>query len=69
LCIKYIKSGLILEVLGSGGLEIYGRFMLRFEQSGTKLQDLEAVVLTHLHIDHLVDLPSYAKADYFPCRY
>jgi ribonuclease BN (tRNA processing enzyme) len=42
--------------------------MLRFEQSGAKLEDLEAIVLTHLHIDHVVDLPSYIKAGYFTPR-
>lgn len=42
--------------------------MLRFEQSGAKLEDLEAIVLTHLHIDHAVDLPSYIKAGYFTPR-
>ena len=42
--------------------------MLRFEQSGAKLGDLEAIVLTHLHIDHAVDLPSYIKAGYFTAR-
>jgi ribonuclease BN (tRNA processing enzyme) len=42
--------------------------MLRFEQSGAKIEDLEAVLLTHLHIDHVVDLPSYIKAGYFSKR-
>ena len=42
--------------------------MLRFEQSHAKLEDLEAVVLTHLHIDHSVDLPAFIKAGYFSSR-
>ncbi len=42
--------------------------MLRFEESGAKLQDLELIALTHLHIDHAVDLPSYVKAGYFTQR-
>jgi len=42
--------------------------MLRFEQSGAKLEDLDVIVLTHLHIDHCVDLPSYIKAGYFSSR-
>jgi len=51
----------ILVDTGSGS-------MLRFEESGAKLEDLELVALTHLHIDHVVDLPSYVKAGYFTHR-
>ena len=42
--------------------------MLRFEQSGAQLEDLEVIVLTHVHIDHSVDLPAYIKAGYFSDR-
>ena len=42
--------------------------MLRFEESGAKLEDLELIFLTHMHIDHVVDLPSYIKAGYFSAR-
>lgn len=51
----------ILVDAGSGS-------MLRFEQSGAKLENLEAILLTHLHIDHAVDLPAYIKAGYFSNR-
>lgn len=54
------KARLIVD-MGSGS-------MLRFEQSGAKLETLEAVVLTHLHIDHSVDLPAFVKAGYFSSR-
>ena len=54
------KAKLIID-MGSGS-------MLRFEQSGARLETLEAVVLTHLHIDHSVDLPSFVKAGYFSNR-
>lgn len=54
------KAKLLID-MGSGS-------MLRFEQSNAKLKDLEAVVLTHLHIDHSVDLPSFVKAGYFTSR-
>ncbi|MDQ7043755.1 MAG: MBL fold metallo-hydrolase [Sulfurimonas sp.] len=47
------KARLIID-MGSGS-------MLRFEESGAKLEEIEAVVLTHLYIDHCVDLPSYVK--------
>ena len=42
--------------------------MLRFEESGARLEDLELIALTHLHIDHVVDLPAYIKAGYFSRR-
>jgi len=54
------KARLIVD-MGSGS-------MLHFEESGAKLESLEAVVLTHLHIDHCVDLPSFVKAGYFTPR-
>lgn len=54
------KARLLIDT-GSGS-------MLRFEQSGAKLDDLDAIVLTHLHIDHVVDLPAYMKAGYFTPR-
>jgi len=54
------KAKLLID-MGSGS-------MLMFEKSNAQLEDLEAVVLTHLHIDHSVDLPSYVKAGYFSSR-
>ena len=54
------KSRLLIDA-GSGS-------MLGFEKSGARLEDLEAIVLTHMHIDHSVDLPSYIKAGYFSRR-
>jgi ribonuclease BN (tRNA processing enzyme) len=51
----------LLVDMGSGS-------MLRFEESGAKLETLEAVVLTHLHIDHSVDLPAFVKAGFFSSR-
>ena len=51
----------LLVDMGSGS-------MLRFEQSKAQLETLEAAVLTHLHIDHAVDLPAFVKAGFFSNR-
>jgi ribonuclease BN (tRNA processing enzyme) len=42
--------------------------MLRFEQSGARAEDLEVILLTHLHIDHAGDLPALVKASFFTER-
>ncbi|TKI68475.1 MBL fold metallo-hydrolase [Sulfurimonas crateris] len=54
------KAKLLID-LGSGS-------MLRFEQSSAATEDLDAVVLTHMHIDHSADLPSFMKAGFFTNR-
>ena len=54
------RARLIVD-MGSGS-------MLRYEESKAKLEDLDAVVLTHLHIDHSVDLPAFVKAGFFSLR-
>ncbi|HHJ36660.1 MAG TPA: MBL fold metallo-hydrolase [Gammaproteobacteria bacterium] len=51
----------ILIDIGSGSL-------FRFEQSGAKLNDLDMLLLSHLHVDHSADLPSLIKASYFSGR-
>lgn len=42
-----------------------GGASLRFEESGAKVEELEVVLLTHLHIDHTSDLPALLKAGFF----
>jgi len=42
--------------------------MLRFEQAGFQIPSLQAILISHLHIDHVVDLPSFMKAGYFSNR-
>lgn len=42
--------------------------MLRYEESGARVEDLEVILLTHLHVDHSADLPALIKASYFSDR-
>ncbi len=42
--------------------------MLRFEQSGARIEDLQVILLSHLHVDHSADLPALVKASFFTAR-
>lgn len=39
-----------------------------FDRAGGRIEDLDAMVFTHLHADHTVDFPSYVKGSYFAER-
>ena len=41
---------------------------LNFDQSGAKFEDLQAILLTHLHVDHSADLPAFIKGSFFTAR-
>lgn len=49
-------------------VDMGGGSLLRFEQSGARLNDLDAILLTHLHVDHSADLPYLIKASFFTDR-
>lgn len=57
------KDGKALVIIDFGG----GAF-LRFAQAKAELDALKLVLFTHLHIDHVVDLPALMKAGYFSDR-
>ncbi|WP_133407382.1 MBL fold metallo-hydrolase [Parashewanella tropica] len=42
-----------------------GGSSLNFEKSGAKFTDIDAMLFTHLHVDHSAALPVYIKAGYF----
>jgi ribonuclease BN (tRNA processing enzyme) len=54
------KAPLLID-MGAGS-------MLRYEQSGARIEDLQAILLTHLHVDHSADLPALVKASFFSNR-
>ena len=41
---------------------------VNFGASGADFTDVQAVLLTHLHVDHSADLPAYVKGSYFTQR-
>ena len=53
--------GRILIDMGAGS-------MLNYERSGARIEDLELILLTHLHVDHSSDLPALVKASFFTER-
>ena len=45
-----------------------GGSALRFGQAGAHVAQLDAVLFTHLHIDHTADFPALIKSSYFEAR-
>ena len=45
-----------------------GGAALRFHEAGARVEDLEAILLTHLHVDHSADLPALIKVSWFGKR-
>jgi ribonuclease BN (tRNA processing enzyme) len=49
-------------------IDIGGGAALRFNEAGARAEDLDAILLTHLHVDHSADLPALVKASWFGQR-
>lgn len=64
------SSGYIIWLKGKARLliDIGSGSMFRFEQSGASLNDLDMILLSHLHVDHSSDLPALIKASFFSAR-
>ncbi len=85
------KESIKLQVLGSGGPELYdnrassgyiiwhnnkARILVdtgpgtsvNFGKVGADFKDIEAILLSHLHVDHSADLPAYVKGAFFTDR-
>ncbi|RME33136.1 MAG: MBL fold metallo-hydrolase, partial [Gammaproteobacteria bacterium] len=42
-----------------------GGVMRNFARAGARIEDLDALLFTHLHVDHSADLPVLVKASFF----
>lgn len=49
-------------------IDFGGGASYNFEKAKASIEDLDVILLTHLHIDHTADLPSLLKASYFSRR-
>jgi len=49
-------------------VDVGGGSSLNFERSGAQFSDLDAVLFSHLHVDHSADWPVYVKAGFFTGR-
>ncbi len=54
------RASLLVDA-GSGASVAFGA-------SGAQFEDLDAILLTHLHVDHAGDLPAFIKGAYFSDR-
>ncbi len=57
----YKAKARILVDMGSGSL-------YQFEKTGASLNDINTILLSHLHVDHSSDLPAFIMASYFSDR-
>lgn len=64
---KRASSAYILWIDGASKvlIDFGGGASLRFEEVSAKIQDLECILLTHLHVDHTADLPALLKSSFF----
>jgi ribonuclease BN (tRNA processing enzyme) len=59
--IWYENKARVLVDAGAGSSIMFG-------QSGAKFEDLQGILLTHLHVDHSADLPAFIKGSFFSPR-
>jgi ribonuclease BN (tRNA processing enzyme) len=63
-------TGYVLWLDGAARLlvDAGGGVALRFADAGARFADLDAVLLTHLHVDHAADVAVFAKSGWFTER-
>ncbi len=64
---KRASSGYLIWIDGKSKIliDFGGGASLRFEEAGARIEDLEVILLTHLHVDHTADLPALLKSSFF----
>ncbi len=64
---KRASSAYIIWIDGKSRIliDFGGGASLRFEEVDAKIEDLDVILLTHLHIDHTADIPALMKASFF----
>jgi len=64
---KRASSAYIIWIDGKSKIliDFGGGASLRFEEVGARIQDLDVILLTHLHVDHTADLPALLKSSFF----
>jgi len=64
---KRASSGYLIWIDGKSKIliDFGGGASLRFEEAGARIQDLEVILLTHLHVVHTADLPALLKSSFF----
>ena len=64
---KRASSAYVIWVDGKSKIliDFGGGASLRFEEVGARIQDLDVILLTHLHVDHTADLPALVKSSFF----
>ncbi|GIT97538.1 MBL fold metallo-hydrolase [Sulfurovum sp. TSL1] len=64
---KRASSSYVIWIDGKSKIliDFGGGASLRFEEAGARIQDLDLILLTHLHVDHTADLPALLKSSFF----
>jgi len=61
------SSGYLIWIDGKSRIliDFGGGASLHFEEAGARIQDLDVILLTHLHVDHTADIPALLKSSFF----
>jgi len=64
---KRASSAYLIWINGKSKIliDFGGGASLRFEEANAHIEDLDVILLTHLHVDHTADLPALLKSSFF----